>query len=64
MKTVLAIAGLGLFLAAVVVVAYLLWNGDGKGCEQGGPGCHCCPFPCEYSRTGEKEEKMRRKYHE
>lgn len=54
MKAAMTLAGLVLILAAIVAVAVLLWKSDGKGCDKGGPDCNCCPFPCEYNRTGEK----------
>lgn len=54
MNAVLTLCGLGLIVAVIVTVAVLLWKSDGKGCDKGGPGCDCCPFPCEYNRTGEK----------
>ena len=57
MKAVLTFAGLGLIIAAIAIVAVLLWRSDGKGCEKGGPGCRCCPFPCKYNRTVENEEE-------
>lgn len=57
MKVILTLAGLCLIVAVIVAVAVLLWNSDGKGCEKGGPDCRCCPFPCEYNRTGEKSSK-------
>lgn len=57
MKAVLTLAGLGLIVILIIAVAVLLWKSDGKGCEKGDPGCHCCPFPCEYNRTGEKSNK-------
>lgn len=53
MKAVLTLVGLGLIVVLVIVVAVQLWKSDGKGCEEGGPGCHCCPFPCEHNRGRE-----------
>lgn len=54
MKEVLTIVGMVLIVAVVITVAVALWKSDGKGCEEGGSGCSCCPFPCKYNRTGEK----------
>lgn len=61
MKTALVLAGLAFIVFMIALVAFLLWNSDGKGCDKGGPDCVWCPFPCEYNRTYEKKKKCKRK---
>lgn len=56
MKTVLVLAGLAFIVFMIALVAFLLWNSDGKGCDKGGPDCVWCPFPCEYNHTDEKKK--------
>lgn len=54
MEAVLNLAAAGFIAAVIVAAAVLIYRSDGKGCNEGGTGCHSCPFPCEHNRTGKK----------
>lgn len=55
MEAILDLVLVGFIIAIGVTLAVLIPKSDGKGCaDKGGPGCYCCPFPCEYNHTGER----------
>lgn len=58
MEAILNLIMVGVIIAIGVTITVVNTKSDGKGCmDKGGPGCRCCPFPCEYNRTGEKSSK-------
>ena len=58
MEVVLNLVMVGVIIAIGIIITVANLKTDWKGCvDRGGPGCSCCPFPCEYNRTGEKSSK-------
>lgn len=57
MEAVLNLAALAFSVIVGSTTAVLIIRSDGGGCDEGGPGCSCCPFPCEHNRTGEKNSR-------